>query len=134
MHRHVSSRLAGRKPAQRQVPDALAAVGLDQTVLLPWALRGPHTSTPLASAGYLRPSRTASYLSAGEAQDNRLNQRMLLAVLGMALAYTAIAIANTLVMATASPASPGRAAASSPRDRRGTRPMPGTRPGLVSDR
>jgi putative ABC transport system permease protein len=93
-----------------------------QTVLLPWALRDAHTAVPLASAVYLRLapgadlaavhraaaagggtlSRTASYLSASDAQSNRDNNLALIAVLGLALVYTGIAIANTLVMATAS--------------------------------
>jgi putative ABC transport system permease protein len=110
-------------PVRLRVVAVLAdQVDLDQTVLLPWALRGGHTAAPLASAVYLRLShgsglpavrsaaaadggtviRTTGYLSASDAQDNRLNQMALLAVLGMALAYTAIAIANTLVMATGS--------------------------------
>jgi putative ABC transport system permease protein len=110
-------------PVRLRVVAVLAdQVDLDQTVLLPWALRGAHTSTPLASAVYLRLSsgarlpavraaaaagggtviRTVGYLSASDAQNNRLNQMVLLAILGLALAYTAIAIANTLVMATGS--------------------------------
>ena len=110
-------------PVRLRVVAVLAdQVDLDQTVLLPWALRALHTSTPLASAVYLRLSpgarlaavraaaaagggtvtRTTGYLSASDAQTNRLNQMVLLAVLGMALAYTGIAIANTLVMATGS--------------------------------
>jgi len=47
-------------------------------------------------------TRTTGYLSASDSQYNRLNQMVLLAVLGMALVYTGIAIANTLVMATGS--------------------------------
>jgi putative ABC transport system permease protein len=97
---------------------------LDQTVLLPWALRDAHTSAPLASAVYLRLSpgagpgtgqavsaaaaagggtaiKAGSYLSASNAQQDRLNKLALIAILGMALAYTGIAIANTLVMANA---------------------------------
>jgi putative ABC transport system permease protein len=110
-------------PVRLRVVAVLAdQVDLDQTVLLPWALRALHTSTPLASAVYLRLSpgtrlaavrataaagggtvtRTTGYLSASDAQTNRLNQMVLLAVLGMALAYTGIAIANTLIMATGS--------------------------------
>jgi putative ABC transport system permease protein len=96
-------------------------IDTEQTVLLPWALRGAHTATPLASAIYLRLapgarpaaaaraaatgggilSSTASYLSASDAQNNRDNNLALFAVLGLALVYTGIAIANTLVMATA---------------------------------
>jgi len=45
--------------------------------------------------------RTADYLSASDARQNRTNNLALIAVLGMALAYTGIAIANTLVMAAA---------------------------------
>jgi putative ABC transport system permease protein len=110
-------------PVRLRVVAVLAdQVDLNQTVLLPWALRMAHTFTPLASAVYLRLSpgadlravraaaaagggtviRTTGYLSAAEAENNRLNQMALLAVLGMALAYTAIAIANTLVMSTGS--------------------------------
>jgi putative ABC transport system permease protein len=97
-------------------------IDTEQTVLLPWALRAAHTATPLASAVYLRLapgaglaavrraaaagggtlSSTASYLSASDAQSNRDNNLALIAVLGLALVYTGIAIANTLVMATAS--------------------------------
>jgi putative ABC transport system permease protein len=92
---------------------------LDETVLLPWALRAGH-ARPLASAVYLRLApgapaadlagtvaagggrviRTADYLSAGSAERDRTNRLGTIAVLGMALLYTAIAIANTLIMAT----------------------------------
>jgi putative ABC transport system permease protein len=95
-------------------------IDLEQAVLLPWAPRDAHTSAPLASAVYLRLSpgahlaavhaaaatgggtlrRTAAYLSASDAQNNRTNRLALIAILGMALVYTGIAIANTLVMAT----------------------------------
>ena len=96
-------------------------IDLDQTVLLPWALRGTHSQAPVATAVYLRLSpgaslsalsraaaagggtviRTADYLSASDAQQNRTNNLALIAILGMALSYTGIAIANTLVMAAA---------------------------------
>jgi len=110
-------------PVRLRVVAVLAdQVDLNQTVLLPWGLRDAHTGTPLASAVYLRLTTgahlaavraaaaagggtvigTAGYLSAGDAATSRLNQMVLLAVLGMSLAYTAIAIANTMVMATAS--------------------------------
>ena len=92
---------------------------LDETVLLPWALRAGH-ARPLASAVYLRLApgapaaelagpvaagggrviRTADYLSAGSAERDRTNRLGTIAVLGMALLYTAIAIANTLIMPT----------------------------------
>jgi putative ABC transport system permease protein len=91
-------------------------VDLDQTVLLPWALRDAHTR-PLASAVYLRCAQPATiraiagagggrvvnvadFLSANSAEQDRVNRLGAIAVLGMALLYTGIAIANTLVMAT----------------------------------
>jgi putative ABC transport system permease protein len=97
-------------------------IDLEQTVLLPWALRGADASAPLATAVYLRlapgarmaavraaahawggvASPTRDYLTAANAENNKLNRLVLIAILGMALAYTAIAIANTLIMATAS--------------------------------
>jgi putative ABC transport system permease protein len=43
---------------------------------------------------------TSGYLTAANAENTRINRLAAIAVLGMALAYTAIAIANTLVMAT----------------------------------
>src|SRR5262249_32062940 len=99
-----------------------AQLDTEQTVLLPWPPRAAHPPTPLASAVSLRLapgaslaavrraaaagggtlSGTASYLSASDAQSNRDNNLALIAVLGLALVYTGIAIANTLVMATAS--------------------------------
>jgi len=97
-------------------------IDLEQTVMLPWALRAAHTSAPLSSAVYLRmrpgsglPAAraaaatgggevvgTSGYLSAADAENDRINRRAAIAILGMALAYTAIAIANTLIMATGS--------------------------------
>jgi putative ABC transport system permease protein len=87
---------------------------LGETVLLPWALRDGH-APPVADAVYLRLSPAGpmptvdgvrvvpagDYLSAGAAEQNRVNRLASIAVLGMALLYTGIAIANTLVMATA---------------------------------
>jgi putative ABC transport system permease protein len=115
--------LGDSAPVHLRVVAVLAdQIDTEQTVLLPWALRDAHTATPLASAVYLRlapgaglaavrraaaagggtVSSTASYLSASDAQNNRDNNLALIAVLGLALVYTGIAIANTLVMATAS--------------------------------
>jgi len=115
--------LGDSAPVHLRVVAVLAdQIDTEQTVLLPWALRDAHTATPLASAIYLRLapgadlaaaaraaaagggtlSSTASYLSASDAQNNRDNNLALFAVLGLALVYTGIAIANTLVMATAS--------------------------------
>jgi len=115
--------LGDSAPVHLRVVAVLAdQIDTEQTVLLPWALRDAHTATPLASAVYLRVapwaelaaaaraaaagggtlSGTAGYLSASDAQNNRDNNLALFAVLGLALVYTGIAIANTLVMATAS--------------------------------
>ncbi|MFG2043303.1 FtsX-like permease family protein [Dactylosporangium sp. NPDC048998] len=81
------------------------ALDLDNTVLLPWAL-GPgrpdavYLSGP--AAGVPAPVLTpAEYFAGLDAEQRRMNDFALLAVLGMALLYTTIAIANTLVMATA---------------------------------
>ena len=93
-------------------------VDLTETVLLPWALRDGH-ARPLADTVYLRLTpdaagaaaavaaagggtlvRTADYLSAASSERDRVNRLGAIAVLGMALLYTGIAIANTLVMAT----------------------------------
>jgi putative ABC transport system permease protein len=117
--------LADSAPVRLRVVAVYAdQLDLDQTVLLPWALRDAHTSAPLASAVYLRLSpgagpgtgqavsaaaaagggtviKASGYLSGSSAQQDRLNKLALIAILGMALAYTGIAIANTLVMANA---------------------------------
>jgi putative ABC transport system permease protein len=114
--------LGDSAPVRLRVVAVLAdQIDTEQTVLLPWALRDAHTATPLASAVYLRLapgahlaavraaaaagggtlSRTADYLTASDAQSNHANTLALIAILGMALIYTGIAIANTLVMATA---------------------------------
>jgi hypothetical protein len=115
--------LGDSTPVRLRVVAVLASqIDLEQTVLLPSELRDPHTSAPLASAIYLRLApgarlaavraaaatgggtlrRTAAFLSAGDAQANRTNRLALIAILGLALLYTGIAIANTLVMATGS--------------------------------
>jgi putative ABC transport system permease protein len=114
--------LGDSAPVRLRVVAVLAdQIDLDQTVLLPWALRDAHTSAPLASTVYLRltpgarlpavsaaahagggvVSPTRGYLSAADAENDRVSRLVLIAILGMALAYTAIAIANTLMMATA---------------------------------
>jgi putative ABC transport system permease protein len=91
---------------------------LSQTVLLPWALHAAHTGTPLASAVYLRLdlgarlagvraaaqaagaaiTPTTRYLAAGQSENNRVSRMAMLILLGLALLYTAVGIANTLVM------------------------------------
>jgi putative ABC transport system permease protein len=81
------------------------SMDLDESVLLPWAL-GPgrpdavYLSGPAGAAPgpVLTPEQ---YFAGLRAEQRRMNDFALLAVLGMALLYTTIAIANTLVMATA---------------------------------
>jgi putative ABC transport system permease protein len=112
--------LGDSTPVRLRVVAVLAEqIDLTETVLLPWALRDAH-ALPLASTVYLRfdrgtPAaalteaaasgggtlvRTADYLSVAAADRDRTNRFGTIAVLGMALLYTGIAIANTLVMAT----------------------------------
>src|SRR5262249_42803109 len=62
---------------------------------------GPAAVARAAAAGGGTLSGPARYQSARDAQSNRDNNLALIAVLGLALVYTGIAIANTLVMATA---------------------------------
>jgi len=97
-------------------------VDLDRTMLLPMELRASHTTAPLASAIYLKLSpgtgpgqaahaaaaagggtitSTASFQSSSNAQQSHFDNLALIAILGMSIAYTSIAIANTLVMANA---------------------------------
>jgi putative ABC transport system permease protein len=113
--------LADSTPVKLRVVAVFAdQIDLEQTVLLPSALRAGHTSVPMASTVYLSLSPgarlavigaaaaagggavgpTSGYLTAANAENNRINRLAAVAILGMALAYTAIAIANTLVMAT----------------------------------
>jgi putative ABC transport system permease protein len=113
--------LADSTPVRLRVVAVLAdQMDLQQAVLLPSALSAAHTSVPLASAVYLRLSPgahlaavraaaaagsgelvpTSGYVNAANAENDRINRLAMIAILGMALAYTAIAIANTLVMAT----------------------------------
>ena len=113
--------LGDSTPVRLRVVAVLAdQIDLEQAVLLPSALRAAHTSVPLASAVYLRLSPgarlagvraaaaagggavvpTSDYVNAANAENDRINRLAMIAILGMALAYTAIAIANTLVMAT----------------------------------
>jgi putative ABC transport system permease protein len=113
--------LADSTPVRLRVVAVLAdQIDLEQTVLLPSALRAGHTSVPMASTVYLSLSPgarlaairaaaaaeggvvgpTSGYLTAANAENDRLNRLAAIAILGMALAYTAIAVANTLVMAT----------------------------------
>ena len=112
--------LGDSTPVRLRVVAVLAEqIDLTETVLLPWALRDAHAQ-PLASTVYLRFDagtpraalaaaavaggatlvRTADYLTAAATDRDRTNRFGAIAVLGMALLYTGIAIANTLVMAT----------------------------------
>ncbi len=112
--------LADSAPARLRVVAVFAdQVDTEETMLLPWALRAAHTADPVASAVYLRlapgaavpaaaaaaaggtVAGTSGYLSAADAENSRLNKLALVAILGLAIAYTGIAIANTLVMANA---------------------------------
>ncbi|MCL2091872.1 MAG: ABC transporter permease [Micrococcales bacterium] len=90
------------------------------TVLLPWDLRGGHTAAPLADEVYLdlapdadrgrvaavaaagggQVVTTDDHLSFQSAAENRWGILIVVAMLGMALLYTVIALANTLIMAT----------------------------------
>jgi putative ABC transport system permease protein len=113
--------LGDSAPVKLRVVAVLAdQIDLDATVLLPWALRDAHTSRPLADTVYLRLNPGADlstvdgvagrdggavipandYLDAADKEQERTNRLALIALLGMALLYTGIAIANTLVMAT----------------------------------
>jgi putative ABC transport system permease protein len=95
-------------------------IDISATFLLPWELRAGHTARPLADTVYVGLSGTADraavaraaatgggallptadYLSTVDKEQNRLNDAAMTAVLGLALIYTIISIANTLVMAT----------------------------------
>lgn len=113
--------LGDSAPVDLRVVAVLAGqIDLEDSVLLPWALRDAHTSRPLADTVYLRlnPGTDLSavgaaaardggalipatdYLDAADKEQEHTNQLALVAVLGVSLIYTAIAIANTLVMAT----------------------------------
>ncbi|GAA3752432.1 ABC transporter permease [Plantactinospora mayteni] len=93
------------------------SIDLDRTLLLPWELGRAHQpgggadvvyldggdpaaldAAAVAGGGQVLP--TAEHQVVGDAVQYERNRVALLAVLGMALLYTAIAIANTLVMAT----------------------------------
>jgi len=113
--------LGDSTPVRLRVVAVLAdQIDLEQAVLLPSELRAAHTAVPLASAVYLDLSpgtrlaavnaaaaagggavgATSDYVTAANAENDRINRLAAIAVLGLALAYTIIAIANTLVMAT----------------------------------
>jgi putative ABC transport system permease protein len=93
------------------------SIDLDRTLLLPWELGRAHQPAGGADVVYLdggdpatlgdaarpgggRVSPALDHLVAGDVEQYEQNRVALLAVLGMALLYTGIAIANTLVMAT----------------------------------
>jgi putative ABC transport system permease protein len=114
--------LSDSAPVRLRVVAVLAhRIDLEQTVLLPWGLRAGHLAAPLATAVYLRMApgaglagvraaarsgggrvtSTRGLVAAADAQAARANTRAMVVVLGLALVYTVIAIANTLVIATA---------------------------------
>ncbi|GAA4253267.1 ABC transporter permease [Dactylosporangium darangshiense] len=93
-------------PVQLRVAAVLdPSADLDDSVLLPWSL-GPGRPDSVYLTG---PADGVSgtvvtpeqYFAALDAEQRHENNFALLAVLGMALVYTTIGIANTLVMATA---------------------------------
>ncbi|GAA4168738.1 ABC transporter permease [Phytohabitans flavus] len=89
-------------------------------VFLPWAQAAAHTAVPLPDSVYLSlapgadrasiaaavapqggaVAETKTHLATLDEQFDRLSRLSLLAILGMALVYTAISIANTQLMAT----------------------------------
>ena len=114
--------LTDSAPVRLRVVAVLARrIDLEQTVLLPWGLRAGHLAAPLATAVYLRMApgaglagvraatrsgggrvtSTRALVTAADAQAAQANTRAMIVVLGLALVYTVIAIANTLVIATA---------------------------------
>jgi putative ABC transport system permease protein len=78
---------------------------LDDSVLLPWALGTGRPDAVYLTAPVADPPGTVltpqQYFAALDEHQRSMNDFALLAVLGMALVYTTIGIANTLVMATA---------------------------------
>ena len=104
--------LGDATPVRLRVVAVLAKqVDLTDTVLLPWELRAGHAQ-PLANVVYLRgvPASTVDgvavipvrdFVSVADEEQRETNRLAAIGVLGMALLYTGIAIANTLVMATA---------------------------------
>ncbi|MBL7523445.1 ABC transporter permease [Frankia sp. CNm7] len=112
--------LGDSTPARLRVVAVLGRqLDLAETVLLPWRLRAGH-AVPVADVVYLRlapgasleqvraaaaaqaatVADTGSYLSAAGEQEARVGRQASVAMLGLSLVYTGIAIANTLVMAT----------------------------------
>jgi len=120
-HAAPAARPAPATRPGRDPPPAPAAAlhGVTKTYRLG---RSGHLAAPLATAVYLRMTpgaglagvraaaragggrvtATRGLVTAADAQGSRANTRALIVVLGLALVYTVIAIANTLVIATAS--------------------------------
>jgi putative ABC transport system permease protein len=114
--RTASLRLGDGAPVEPRIVAVVDdRLGLPE-VFLPWTLARAHAATPVPDAIYLAlaphtdpaaiepvggtVTATASYLDTLDAQFDRLNRLALLAIMGMALVYTAIAIANTQLIAT----------------------------------
>lgn len=122
--RRVGDRVGLRLGDGARVTPRVVAVLDDRlglpAVLLPWSLTASHTVDARPDATYLtlRPgadpgevateirrgggtvATTSAHLATLDAEFDRLSRLSLLAVLGLALVYTAIAIANTQLMAT----------------------------------
>jgi putative ABC transport system permease protein len=114
---HVRVWLADTTEVRLRVVAVLAdSIDLDRTLLLPWELGraqqsggadvvyldggDPAALAAAAGPGAGRVLPATEHLVAGDAEQYEQNRLALLAILGMALLYTGIAVANTLVMAT----------------------------------
>ncbi|GAA3451903.1 ABC transporter permease [Dactylosporangium matsuzakiense] len=98
--------LSDSTPVHLRVAGVLdPSVDLDDSLLLPWSLGPGYPDAVLLAAPAPEAAGTvltpAGYFAGQESGQRRMNDLSLLTVLGMALLYTTIAIANTLVMATA---------------------------------
>ncbi|MFI5910803.1 FtsX-like permease family protein [Dactylosporangium sp. NPDC051541] len=98
--------LSDSTPVHLRVAGVLdPSIDLDDSLLLPWSLGPGHPDAVLLTGAATAAPGTvltpAEYFAGLESGQRRMNDLSLLTVLGMALLYTTIAIANTLVMATA---------------------------------
>ena len=86
-------------PARPWVVAVLAnQIDLAQTVLLPWALRDAHTSAHCAAAvaGGGTVTSAAGYVSAADTPQSCASTLLLIAMPGLALAYSAAADATVV--------------------------------------
>ena len=84
---------------ERQQAERFTVAYVDTKGATPAALR--ETLAPVAQARGARLTDTPLFLSEQNAQDTRIDQVALLTVVGLALFYTALSIANTCIMAIA---------------------------------